>query len=192
MEPVMDSAQNFETSHESAGRMRRLRLVLSERGREIATECDRWFVGAFVGVVKGTQWAKSGLGALGRRLVPRAWKRREARRDRIRRLLLAEARRANLPVSDGDLRLFLENMATVLELVLGGAIGIDDIAFEQDLPAGGGGDPQGASVSTSGRDTIDAHWVQIVGRETGPGSPELGEEVADAHEPGQYQEEPAL
>lgn len=192
MEPVMDSAESFETSHQSTSRARRWRRELSGRGRELVAECDRWFVGAVHGLAKGTRMATNGLGAFGRRLVPRAWGRREARRDRIRRLLLAEAKRSDLPISDGELGLFLDNMATVLELVFGGAIGIDDVAFEQDPSAVRADDSHGESANTAGRETIDAQCVQTVGDQNGRSSAKLGQEVADAHERGQYQEEPAL
>lgn len=188
----MESVENLETSNEDARRLRGWKEQLAARGRELVAECDRWFVGALQGLAKGTQWATNGLGTLGRRLVPRAWKRREARRDRIRRLLLAEARRSDLPVSNRELELFLENMATVLELVLGGVIGIDDIAFEQDMSARPEKEAGATAAGTTARATIDAHCVPVAGHETGPGSPELGQEVADTHEHGQYQEEPAL
>jgi len=143
-------------------------------------------------MAKGAHWASNGLDALGRRLVPRAWKRPEARRERIRRLLLAEAKRSDLQVSEGELRLFLENMATVLELVLGGVIAVDDIAFEQDLSAGPGNGPCAASANATGHATTGVDCVPTIGHETGKGSLELGQEVTDAHEHGQYQEEPAL
>jgi len=188
----MDSVENLETPNEDAERLRGWKEQLAARGRELVAECDRWFVGALQGLAKGTQWATNGLGTLGRRLVPRAWKRREARRDRIRRVLLAEAKRSHLPVSDGELELFLENMATVIELVLGGVIGIDDIAFEQDMSARPENEASAPSASTTGRATIDAHCVPITSHETGLGSPEFGQEVTDTHEHGQYQEEPAL
>jgi hypothetical protein len=189
----MDPAKKSETpNEEGTGRAPKWRVSFAARGRELVTECDRWFVGAFHGLAKGTHWATNGLGALGRRLVPRAWTRRRARRERIRRVLLAEAKRADLQVSDEDLRLFMENMATVLELVLGGVIGIDDIAFEQDPSARPGNESNASPAYTAGPATIDAHCVPTIGQGAGPGSAELGQEVTDAHEHGQYQEEPAL
>jgi hypothetical protein len=114
-----------------------------ERGADLATETDRWFVQAVQSVSQSAQRAHDGFGAVTQAALAR-WSRlrprfdRRAPRERIRDLLHREARRLDFDVSRPDFTEFSEKMAMLLELVFNGALKVEDVAFDSDDTAGAG------------------------------------------------------
>jgi hypothetical protein len=103
---------------------------------QVADESDLWFRSALGQVDRGAHWTRATIGAVGQRaaevpirLMP-GWARRRTPRERILKVLEAEARRSGLQASPEGFRLFAERMATLLEAVLNGSIRIEDIGFE--------------------------------------------------------------
>lgn len=104
--------------------------------QQVATESDDWFLTALRGLNKGAQHTKATAAKLGRylihessKLAPR-WLRKKTQRERIRDMLLREARRAKL--SGQEFESFSEQIAILVELVLQGTVKVGDVAFERD------------------------------------------------------------
>lgn len=103
--------------------------------RDVAEQGDRWFLAAVHGLDRGVGLGSASARKLAGRFSQR-WKKlrasrwsSEAARRRIRKAVLAEARRAELDTSNEDFRAFTENVATLVELVLTGAIRLHDVGF---------------------------------------------------------------
>jgi hypothetical protein len=134
---------------ESERRKRRLK-ELSERvvqelsetilysARQVATESDVWFVAAVKRVDRGVRRTRNAVGQFGRYVVAKSsklsprWLRKKSHRERIRAMLIREAKRSNVKLSGQEFDQFSERIATLLELVLQGSVSVADIAFEQD------------------------------------------------------------
>ncbi|RLB45904.1 MAG: hypothetical protein DRJ42_28910 [Deltaproteobacteria bacterium] len=117
--------------------------------RQVSQGSDEFFVTAVVGVGSGLNLAAEGLGigiglaaqgvvGLGRRLSP--WslavrlglRREETTRDRIRSLLIKEARLKPIEVTREEFDEFSEKMGILFELIFQGVIKIEDIVLESD------------------------------------------------------------
>lgn len=101
---------------------------LAGHAQQIASESDRWFLSIVDGVDRGARRAQAGLGKLVHSL-PRVGS-RESPRQRIQRMLRAEAAKHGFDPGSPEFDLFSERIAIVVELVLIGAVKIEDIAFE--------------------------------------------------------------
>jgi hypothetical protein len=124
--------------------IRERRRVLGQASREFAhdvsVESDRWFLSSLGALDRGVAWTEHRIINFVRRVV---W-RRQKPRDRFRELLHSEAKRARLAVPQDEFRLFADRMSTLIELVLSGAVPIDNIVFEGDRPRAAGDEPQRA------------------------------------------------
>ena len=106
--------------------------------RQVAEESDRWFLTTLQGVDRGAKKTKHALARLGRYLATKshelrpAWLRKRSHRERIRSMLLREAKRSKVTLSRQEFEAFSEQIATLLDLVLQGRLSVGDIAFEQD------------------------------------------------------------
>jgi hypothetical protein len=125
-------------SEQRPGRLERGRLLLTCWSRElavhaqqIASDSDRWFVSIVGGIDRGAQRAQSGFGKL--LLSLPGMSTGESARQRIQRLIFAEAKKRGLEADDRALELFSERIGLMVELVLTGALKIEDIAFEQGV-----------------------------------------------------------
>jgi hypothetical protein len=114
-------------------RLARISHEVADGTRYIADESDRWFVGALHELERCRCGIKAEIGGFGRRLAARAPKLpilRSSARERIARLLRKEAARSKLAVPEHEFAVFSERVATLLELILTGSIGLDAIVFE--------------------------------------------------------------
>jgi hypothetical protein len=102
---------------------------LAVHAQQIASESDRWFVSIVGGIDRGAQRAQSGVGKL--LLSLPGLSASESPRQRIQRLIRAEAKKRGLEADERALELFSERIGIMVELVLSGALKIEDIAFEQ-------------------------------------------------------------
>lgn len=129
---------------------------LAERGYDIAVESDRWFLAALQGLDRGMNRAGSGLAGAGQLVVARSrrWLPRFGREvapsERIRRAIAREAKRRGL--EGEELERFSQNIGLVVEMVLSGAVNVEDIAFEhaaadEPAPASGPCDAPAEPVS---------------------------------------------
>lgn len=107
---------------------------LAGRGHDIAVESDRWFVAALQGLDRGMTRARSEVSEAGRQVMVRskAWlpgaRHNAGPKERIRRAIIREAKRRGFQGEQLDQ--FSQNIALVVELVLSGAVSVEDIAFE--------------------------------------------------------------
>jgi hypothetical protein len=111
--------------------------ALWSSGRYIANESDRWFLKLLSGANRSALKTQAGVSVFGRRLLsaPLEARRRSAiagRKERLRKLLEAEAERARLDASPDKLVRFADQMSTLIELVLSGRVAIDAVTFEED------------------------------------------------------------
>jgi hypothetical protein len=120
---------------ERAGKLARARRLLSGWSRElanhahqIASQSDHWFLSVVEGIERGAQSAQTGLGKLVVSLPGLGSS--ESPRQRIQRLLQAEAQKQGYDAGSREFELFSERIAIVVELVLTGAVKVEDIAFE--------------------------------------------------------------
>lgn len=104
----------------------------------MADEGDYWFLTTVRCVNAGVKHTKSAIEKFGfgvyetsRQLTPK-WLKRRNQRERIRSMLAREAKRASVKLSGEQFELFSERIATLLDLVFNGAVGVEEIAFEQD------------------------------------------------------------
>lgn len=117
---------------------------VAERGHYIAAESDRWFVTALHGLDRRMTRARSGVAEAGHQVMVRSkrWfstiRRDVSASERIRQAILREAGRQGFQAD--QLEQFSENIGLVVEMVISGAVKVEDIAFEQaatDEPAAG-------------------------------------------------------
>ena len=137
----------------ASGWVRRGRRWLSLASRDVlegsqavAFESDRWFLGAVRGVGDGAAHAQGGVDAVTHALAQAvaaewarrrpSWMRQRTPRERIERVLRAEAKRHGFDVAQEEFRAFSGNIATLLELVYTRAVPLDAIAFEPASQAG--------------------------------------------------------
>lgn len=140
---------------------------VAERGREhlvalqehvrtgtqhVAEEGDRWFLAALRGIDQGLRWSRSGAVVVGGRVAD-GWERlratlpRRPARRRLQDALVKEARGSSVDPEDPAFQTFAENMATLLELVLAGAIRLEDVGFAFE------GAPTDEDAATSSEET---------------------------------------
>lgn len=124
-------------SARAKARLREWSRALWSSGRYIATESDRWFLKLLSGANQSAVKTQASVGAVGRRLLssPLEARRRwviAGRKERLKKLLEAEAERARLDASRDELVRFADQMSTLLELVLSGRVAIDAVTFEED------------------------------------------------------------
>jgi hypothetical protein len=116
-------------------RWRRVTNELHGGTREAAEESERWFLAVVRGADRCAHWAESSIDGLSALLVARIrrsrWRRRSAR-ERIERVLHAEARRAGISLDEEEFAAFSERMAVLVDLVLRGALPVSCISFEED------------------------------------------------------------
>lgn len=119
-------------------RLEALSLDVFDGVRQVAGEGDRLFVLAIAGVGGGIERARSGIEGVRHRVslervATRLGLRRvESTRERIRQLLVEEAGRASIAVSAEEFELFADKMALLFELVLSGAVSVEDIVLEEE------------------------------------------------------------
>jgi hypothetical protein len=105
-------------------------------GQMVATESDRWFMGALRGLEGGAAHAQRGIDAAASAVAVQwirrrpSWMRRRTPRERIERALSAEAKRYGFDPEKEEFRSFSGKIAVLLELVYTGAVPLDAIAFE--------------------------------------------------------------
>ena len=106
--------------------------------RQVADEGEFLFVGAIAGVNGGIEKAAEGIVSAGQRMSPKRLAARlglrseQTIRDRIRKLLTEEARRAPIEVPPEGFDEFSEKMGLLFELIFAGVIRIEDIVLEGD------------------------------------------------------------
>jgi hypothetical protein len=141
------------------------RLWLSRASHEVAvgsevvaSESDRWFLGALRGLEEGAVHAQRGVDALVNAAVGQwirrrpSWMRPRTSRERIQRTLQAEAKRHGFDVEQDAFRSFSGKIAILLELVYTGAVPLDAIAFE---PGENSGDCAEALQDSAGDPSTD-------------------------------------
>jgi hypothetical protein len=148
-EPAVATARGTENLRARSERLLRgLSGVLVSGARQVATESDRWFLVGLRTLHQGVQSAQSATCDAGRHLVEKssrlrpAFVRPKSARERVRAMLLNEARRARL--STAEFEAFSEQIAIIIELVLQGAVKVSDIAFEHDERARSAGEDSAA------------------------------------------------
>ena len=103
---------------------------------QVAVEGDHWFLTTLRGLNEGAQRTKVAASKVGRYLLQESskfypsWLRKRTQRERIRDMLLREAKRAKL--SGREYEAFSEQIAILVELVLQGTVKVSEIAFERD------------------------------------------------------------
>jgi hypothetical protein len=111
------------------GGARALVSVPRKLASEVSNESEGWFRFSLSTAERSVVWAEQRVGALARRV--RLWPGSKCPRERIQLLLRKEAKRAPIAAAaPADLDLFTEQMAILIDLVLSGAIGIHEVAFE--------------------------------------------------------------
>lgn len=106
--------------------------------RQVAVEGDELFVLAVSGVGSGIERAVEGIAGIGRRVslgklaIRLGLRVEQTTRDRIRRLLAEEAKRAPIEVTPEEFDEFSEKMGILFELIFSGVIRIEDIVLEAD------------------------------------------------------------
>ncbi len=105
-----------------------------EHAHDMAGQSDRWFLSMIAEIEKGAQRAQDGIVLAGRKLLVSlpSLGRQESPKQRMRRLFEREAKKRGLDISSREFERFSERIATVVELVLTGALKVEDIAFEAD------------------------------------------------------------
>ena len=99
-----------------------------ELASEMSNESESWFRFSLSAAERSVVWAEQRVGALAGRV--RLWPSPKRSRERIRLLLRKEAKRAPVVVPPAELDLLMEKMAILIDLVLSGSIGANDVAFE--------------------------------------------------------------
>jgi len=116
--------------------LREVSELIVEGAHQVAQESDTWFLTALGGLNKGARHTQAAASRFGRyvlvetnKLRP-SWLKQKTQRERIRSMLLREAKRAKL--SGREFEAFSEQIAVLVELVLQGTVKVSDIAFEHD------------------------------------------------------------
>jgi hypothetical protein len=105
-------------------------------GHAVALESDRWFLGAIRTLESGVSQARQGMGAVSKELGVEwmqrrpKWLRQRTPRERIERLLGAEAKRHGFDIRREEFRSFSTKIAILLELVYTRTVPLEAIAFE--------------------------------------------------------------
>jgi hypothetical protein len=133
---IMNSANGVRNWSTAKDRLAKISEELATGSRHICIESDRVFIALVRGADKSANWTIGEIGALGRSLATHTLKlgrrmRARTRKQRIRRVLRTEAKLADLDLSNEKLIIFSEQIATLLDLVFGGKVPIDDVVFEQ-------------------------------------------------------------
>lgn len=138
-------------------RLGRLRQALAENASQVANESDRWFLTtveyANLGAIKTQAGIGRVFGVLGLDWLTN--KVQEARgrtpRERIQKAILREAKRQRLR-DKKDLKVFSDQMGTLVELVISGQLRPSDIGFEAQ-PA-----PNPVEISVPTQASTPVHW----------------------------------
>lgn len=130
--------------HTGSTRQQRLRALsdslLTSTGY-IAGETDRWFLGAVLGAKRCADRTREGFTFVGKYITQKTWVSRlpgvkkKTPSERLRRVILAEAKRVGIRPEDPEFAAFAERIAVLTELVLEGTIPASAIDFEE------GGEP---------------------------------------------------
>jgi hypothetical protein len=122
----------------SAHWVREISETTATGARQVADEGDFWFLTTVRCLNAGVKHTKSAIERFGfgvyetsRQLTPK-WLKRKSQRDRIRIMLAREAKRSKVKLSGEQFEQFSDRIATLLDLVFNGSVGIDEVAFEQD------------------------------------------------------------
>lgn len=135
-----DDSQLQDAVDRGRHRLAAIQAQLRTGSHHVAEEGDRWFLAALRGVDRGLRLSRSGASIVGTRVAD-GWDRlrsvlpRRPARRRIHEALVREARRSSIDPDTEAFQTFAESMATLLELVLAGAIELDDVGFSFDVAA---------------------------------------------------------
>ena len=152
----MSHTEDHDTARDREQWTRELSRYVVEGGRHASSESDRWFLSALFGLDASAQWCKARFSGATRRVtgefrkVRFPWSYGKSPRERIEKMLRAEASRSNLDVPEEDFAIFSAKIATLLELVFSGTIRINDIAIEEDDRGGPPDESDRASESEMG------------------------------------------
>jgi hypothetical protein len=107
---------------------------------EVASESDRWFLEALHGLADGAARTQRGIdavtGEIARAIAAQwllrrpTWLTRRTPRERLERVLRAEAKRRGVDVSQEDFRAFSGKIVLLLELVYSGMVPLEAVGFE--------------------------------------------------------------
>jgi len=117
-------------------RAERLASDVADGARQIAAETDRLFLTALGGLAEGSRRASATIAAAGR-AVPTGWiaravpaLRRRETRERVRELILREARRAGGDEWQEELVGFADQIGLLVELVVQGQADIPEVKLD--------------------------------------------------------------
>jgi hypothetical protein len=106
----------------------------------VASESDRWFLGALHGLADGAARTQRGIDAVTgeiTRTIAAQWLQRRpswltprTSRERLERVLRAEAKRRGIDVAQEDFQAFSGKIALLLELVYSGMVPLGAVGFE--------------------------------------------------------------
>ena len=106
-------------------------------GGYIAGETDRWFLLTIRGAKRSLDKTRNGLDAAKEYITTKTWVSRlpgvkkKTPSERLRRAILAEAKRAGIRPEAPEFAAFAERIAVLLELVLEGSIDAGAVDFEE-------------------------------------------------------------
>ena len=109
-------------------------------GSVVASESDRWFLSAVRGLFEGATRTQRGIDSVTvgiAHVIAEQWMRRrpswltpKTPRERMERMLRAEAKRHGVDVTQEEFRAFSGKIALLLELVYSGAVPLTAVGFE--------------------------------------------------------------
>ena len=107
---------------------------------EVASEGDRWFLEALHGLAEGAARTQRGIDAVTSEVVRAiatqwirrrpSWLKPRTPRERLERVLRAEAKRRGVDVKQEDFQAFSGKIALLLELVYSGMVPLDAVGFD--------------------------------------------------------------